>query len=74
MQLYQRRMRICKKKEKKFWLMISDKYMSQEESDEDSDVLAKSKPAWQSEGSCHFLTFKIYDGNHVSSHSSSAFD
>ena len=48
--------------------------MSQEESDEDSDVLVKSKPAWRSEGSCHFLTFKVYNGNHVSSHSSSAFD
>ena len=42
---------MCKNKERKFWLLISSKYMSQEESDEaKDDVLIKPRPAWHSEG------------------------
>ena len=39
-------------KGKKFWLLISEKYMSQEETGDDDDdyVLVKSRPAWRSEG------------------------
>ena len=42
---------MCKNKERKFWLSINAKYMSQEESDEaEDDVLIKSRPVWRSEG------------------------
>lgn len=42
---------MCKSKERKFWMSINAKHMSQEESDEaEDDVLIKSRPAWHSEG------------------------
>ena len=42
---------MCKSKERKFWMSINAKYMSQEESDEaEDDVLIKSRPVWRSEG------------------------
>jgi len=42
---------MCKNKERKFWMSINEKYMSQEESDEaEDDILIKSRPVWCSEG------------------------
>ena len=42
---------MCISKERKFWMSINAKYMSQEESDEaEDDVLIKSRPVWHLEG------------------------
>lgn len=51
MQLYSRRLKLLKKKEKKFWLQIDDRYMSEEETDDDeSNVFVRRKPSWRSSG------------------------
>ena len=49
---------MCKSKERKFWLSINAKYMSQEESDQvkDDDVLIKSRPVWRSGGTKWCIT------------------
>ena len=43
-------MKLCKEKEIKFWSELNEKFMTEEESDEDDiSILLQHKPSWRSE-------------------------
>ena len=52
---FERRMKLCKDKEMKFWNELDEKYMTEEESDDnDVSVLLQHKPSWRSESNYKF--------------------
>ena len=49
-QLYDRRKKCLKSREKEKWSLIDYNYMTEESGDEDSDVIRQHKLVWRSEG------------------------
>ena len=49
-QLYNRRKKLCKENEKKFWNELTEKFMTEEETDsEHTDTFVQRRPSWRSE-------------------------
>ena len=42
-------MKLSKEKEIKFWRELNEKFMTEEESDDDISILLQHKPSWRSE-------------------------
>ena len=60
-QLYERRLKLCRKKEVHFWSQIDEKFMTEEESDEnDVTVLYQHKPHWRSESNLSTIFCAYY--------------
>ena len=58
-------MKLCKEKEKRFWSKLSEKFMSEEETDIESitattATLIKSKPQWRSTGCVQYTIIFTY--------------
>lgn len=54
-------MKLCKEKERRFWSELSEKFMSEEETDIETIMattatLIKSKPQWRSPNCVHYNT------------------
>ena len=61
-QLYERLLKLCRKKEVHFWSQIDEKFMTEEESDEnDVTVLYQHKPHWRSESNLSTIFCAYYD-------------
>ena len=50
LQLYNRRKKLCKGDEQKFWNELTEKFMTEEETDsEHTDTFVQRRPRWRSE-------------------------